>query len=129
MTLGYLVILLLPSQPPRLQHKLSQKLWTKRESSGSREEKEEDQLPSLKPQKENVQKEDEEPKPTEKAKKEIRQKTKEKPAEKTEKSESESRSVSPKTFAPFFEVNVKQEEEDEDETSSDPPGESNNHTQ
>ena len=50
---------------------------------------------------------------------------KEKVGEKAETpQEDETKAASPpgKHFAPFFEVNVKQEEEDEDETGSDPPG-------
>ena len=108
------------SQPPKLQQKTGQKLWTKRESTAREEE--EDGPPPLKLQKENVQKEEEEQRSSDKSKKEVKPKVvKEKGGEKPEKTDSDSKS--PKLFAPFFEVNVKQEtEEDDEESNSDQTG-------
>ena len=97
---------------PKLQHKMSHKPWNKNEGFKSSDQPNENEtmaeMTPLRPHDETVVRESEELKTADRIKlaKDIKQKPKDK-----DKSDQEIR-TSPKGFAPFFEVNVKQEEDE-----------------
>ena len=110
---------------PKLQHKMAQKPWNKNEVSKSSDQPNEnetmEEMTALRPHDENVVRENDELKTPDRIKfaKDIKQRAKDK-----DKSDQETR-TSPKGFAPFFEVNVKQEEDEapsEDANVTDSPG-------